>query len=417
MNLKKTIFIYDTSALLGGAYQDLKENTIDQTYHYISSIVFDELEHIKTSSTKTEEVKYKARSLVRNLMKNRGWFNKNYSKRRLERILKFKKFPVIKNDSLIMAEAFLLSKKYNVIFVTQDSCQFLLMKTNFPKIELLFYDEYAHKESLWSGYKNILAPIETLENIYREPTNNVFKLDINEYAYIENQNELMKWDGQQYQSLHYKNIKTDYFGEICPLNIQQEFYFDLLQNRNVPVKLCRGPYGTGKSFLAFIHALYYIRTGKFDKIIYIRNNIEVSGSKPIGALPGDTNEKLLEYVMPIADILGSKEVLLQYIDDGIIVPVHTGFLRGRSFDKSIIFVDEAENLTSSMIKLIIGRVGKNSEIWVLGDESQADSEIFKKNSGIAALSNSLKGNTKFGTVELLKQERSDIAQLCELIKN
>ena len=54
--------------------------------------------------------------------------------------------------------------------------------------------------------------------------------------------------------------------------------FDLLQNRSIPVKVFRGPYGSGKTFLALVHATYYLKTHKFDKIVYVRNNIEVAGT-------------------------------------------------------------------------------------------------------------------------------------------
>ena len=75
MNSKKTIRFYDTSALLAGA--PISENA------YISSIVLDECEHIKTNALKDDEIKYKARSLVRNLMKNDNWYSKgNYARRR-----------------------------------------------------------------------------------------------------------------------------------------------------------------------------------------------------------------------------------------------------------------------------------------------------------------------------------------------
>jgi PhoH-like ATPase len=79
-------------------------------------------------------------------------------------------------------------------------------------------------------------------------------------------------------------------------------------------------------------------------------------------------------------------------------------------------VDEAENLTTDNVKLILGRVGEGSELWFLGDESQTDSDIFRKNSGIASLIHSLKGDPHFGTVELQKSERSTVAQLAAKIR-
>lgn len=124
----------------------------------------------------------------------------------------------------------------------------------------------------------------------------------------------------------------------------------------------------------------------------------------------------MPYLMPIADHLGDVSILTQYINEGLIEPIHVGYLRGRSFNNSIILVDEGENLTANMAKLIMGRVGEGSELWILGDEAQADLNIFKKNGGIAAFINDLKGHEKFGTIELKKPERSAVAQMCELIK-
>jgi len=86
-------------------------------------------------------------------------------------------------------------------------------------------------------------------------------------------------------------------------------------------------------------------------------------------LPGEESEKLLPYIMPLADHFGSIDVLWNYIEQDTIEPVHLGFMRGRSFNNSIIFVDEAENLTTDNVKLLLGRVGENSELWLLGDES------------------------------------------------
>jgi len=54
--------------------------------------------------------------------------------------------------------------------------------------------------------------------------------------------------------------------------------FDLLQNRNIPVKMIRGQFGSGKTFLALVHAINYVKYHHFDRIVYVRNNVEVAGS-------------------------------------------------------------------------------------------------------------------------------------------
>jgi len=409
--LKETIRFYDTSALLGGA-------TIDENA-YISSIVLDEIEHIKTSAVKDEEIKFAARALVRKLMKANNFKHEIFSQEALEKVMKKYRFLERKNDSLLICEAILLTKKYHVIFITQDACQYLIIKDRFPEIVPEYFEEEKHKENLWKGFITITPSEQELNKIYSNPNDNILNLVNNEYAIIQNGNEIadiIKWTEDGYRSLNYKPIQSEYFGKINPRNIQQKMFFDLLQDRNIPIKLCRGPYGSGKTYLALAQAMHLIKFHKFDKLVFIRNNIEVAGSKQLGALPGDQIEKLLPYLMPLADHLGDISILEQYITEGIIEPIHVGFLRGRSFNNSIIFVDEGENLTDNIMKLIIGRVGEGSELWILGDEAQADLNIFKKNGGIAALVNSLKGHGMFGTVELQKTERSAVAQLCDLIK-
>lgn len=409
---KETIYFYDTSALLGGA--PIEENT------YISSIVLDELEHIKTSAQKDESVKFQARALVRRLMKEQNFKHEVFSQEALEKIMKNHRFLERKNDSLLICEAVLLCKKYDVIFVTQDACQYLIVKDRFPQIKVEYFEEEKYKENLWSGYRVVCASDTTLDSIYSHPEVNCLNAETNEYIELHDEEgntcDLIKWNGTEYGSLNYKNINSEYFGKIQPRNTQQKMYFDLLQNRDIPIKLCRGNYGTGKTYLAVAHAMHLIQFHKFDKLIFIRNNIEVAGSKALGALPGDEYDKLLPYLMPLADHLGGIEALEACVDEGIIEPIHVGYLRGRSFNNSIILVDEGENLTSNIVKLIVGRVGEGSELWILGDEAQADLDIFKKNSGIATLVNSLKGHPKFGTIELVKPERSAVAQMCDLIK-
>lgn len=415
--LSQIIKFFDTSALLAGYKLDIEDINI------ISNIVFQELEHIKTSQNKDEYIKYKARSLVRYLMKHTELWREEYTEwRKVEKLLSKSHTLQNNNDSLLICEARLIAKSSQPIqFITSDASQYLLAK-GFKELEAIFYKETQHKEDLWCGYQDLWFDEESsdeLASLYEHPEINTFGLAVNEYAFIHVEGELsdiIKWNGQQYEVIKYKNQNSDYFGKIEPRNDQQKLFFDLLQNRDIGIKLARGQYGSGKTFLALVHAVNYIKWHKFDKIVYVRNNVEVAGSLKLGALPGEEVDKLLPWMMPLADILGDEEALRQFIDEGLIVPMHLGYIRGRSFKNSIIFVDEAENLTTDNVKLIIGRVGEGSEVWFLGDESQTDSDIFKKNSGIASLINSLKGDEHFGTVELQKSERSTIAQLAAKIK-
>lgn len=124
-------------------------------------------------------------------------------------------------------------------------------------------------------------------------------------------------------------------------------------------------------------------------------------------------DKLNGYLMPIADHVGGPYALEQMIADGIIEPVHLGFLRGRDIQRKIIFCDECENLTKQHMQLLIGRISKGSQLWLVGDRKQTDSHIFETNSGILAVQKGLVGDPLFGMVRLVESHRSEAAKLAD----
>jgi len=134
--------------------------------------------------------------------------------------------------------------------------------------------------------------------------------------------------------------------------------FDLFSNKDIKIKAIFGRHGSGKDLIMATHALSLIKQGVYDKLIFVRNNYEVAGSKPIGYLPGSQEDKLLPYAMPLADHVGGIDGLMKLIDDGVIVLQHLGFTRGRDIKKSLIYCTEAENMTKEHIQLLIGRIGR-----------------------------------------------------------
>lgn len=117
--------------------------------------------------------------------------------------------------------------------------------------------------------------------------------------------------------------------------------------------------------------------------------------------------------MPLADHCGGVDTLLDMVDNGIIEPIHLGFVRGRDLKDSIIFCDECENLTKEQVQLLIGRVAEGSELWLAGDLRQIDNRIFQENNGLRGLINGLIGEELFGMVKLIKSERSATARLAD----
>ena len=190
--------------------------------------------------------------------------------------------------------------------------------------------------------------------------------------------------------------------------------FDLLQNDNIPVKLALGNYGSGKSSLMLSHALDAVQKGKFERIIFIRNNIEVKDTTPLGALPNGETDKLLPYLMPICDHVG-QYTFDEMLDTGVIEACHLGFIRGRDFKNCILFIDEAENLTASQVQLLIGRIGKGSMLFLAGDLRQTDKLTFEKNSGLKKMIERLQNNKLFGMVKLQQSVRSEVCKLADLM--
>ena len=109
------------------------------------------------------------------------------------------------------------------------------------------------------------------------------------------------------------------------------------------------------------HAIQLIKQNKYDKLIWIRNNVEVKDTNPIGFLPNDMKSKLLPFAMPLADHLGGESGLEMFINQGKIEIQHLGFIRGRNITNSIIYCSESENMTKEHIQLLIGRVAEGEK--------------------------------------------------------
>ena len=204
-------------------------------------------------------------------------------------------------------------------------------------------------------------------------------------------------------------------GEIKPRNPQQLCAMDMLLNRDIPVKLITGKFGSGKSLLCITAALQAVQRGEFEKIIFVRNNVQVKDTDALGALPGSVMEKTLPYVMPFADHCGGVEGVQMLIEQGKLEVIPLGFLRGRSIRNAILYSMESENLTKEHIQLIMGRIDEGSQLWMDGDLKQRDRQIFEKSAGLELMVERLKGNPLFGYVHLIKSERSKVAQLCDLM--
>jgi phosphate starvation-inducible protein PhoH and related proteins len=157
---------------------------------------------------------------------------------------------------------------------------------------------------------------------------------------------------------------------IKPLNEKQRDYLESLFSCSVVIG--KGSAGTGKTYLAASVAAKALSDRKIGKIILSRANVPTG--KSLGAFPGTVEEKMGPWLMPLTDVLRLHLGPLYdyFIANGIIEfqPVET--IRGRDYRNAIVLMDEGQQLTVEELKALVTRIGKDSQLFLLGDSSQRD---------------------------------------------
>lgn len=273
--------------------------------------------------------------------------------------------------------------------------------------------------NVYTGYKELVLTDEQFNQVYSEGKIDDYDFLENEYLIIKDKigevvDRLVYHDGKLKQ-VRYQTLKNDYLGTIKPRNLQQHLVIDTLLDPNSKIKVVKGVYGSGKDYLMLAAALQLIEKGKFDKIVFVRPNVSVRGLPEIGALPGTADEKLSWTLAPLWDKVGGEEGVQMMLHNKILESVPLLFIRGRSFENSIIYVTEGQNMTTEIAKLIIGRIGENSELWINADTHQTDKKIFDDDNGVDKMIERLKGNKLFSYVYMPKTERSSVAELATLL--
>ena len=203
-----------------------------------------------------------------------------------------------------------------------------------------------------------------------------------------------------------KPINLDLIKKIEPLTPNQEVFFDQYdENKNLVAYGCAG---TGKTFITLYRALLDVLDPKtpYDKIYIVRSLV---ATREIGFLPGDHEDKSFLYQIPYKHMV---KYMFQMADDAAFEMLYsnlkaqgtidfwsTSFIRGTTFDNSILIVDEFQNLNFHELDSIITRVGENSKIMFCGDASQTDLTKANERTGIVDFMNILRNMASFGIIE------------------
>lgn len=228
---------------------------------------------------------------------------------------------------------------------------------------------------------------------------------------------LARYDGR---SNSIELVEKDKAYGIKPKNAEQTFALNALLNKEIKLVALQGVAGTGKTLLALAAALEQKNT--YDQIILARPIIPLS-NRDIGFLPGNADDKISPYMQPLFDNL--KVIKSQFKENarkmkwieemqasGDLSITALAFIRGRSLNKAMFIIDEAQNLTPHEIKTIITRAGEGTKIVFTGDVHQIDTPYLDENSnGLTYIIDKLSGNDLFASVKLQKGERSELANL------
>lgn len=389
----------DTNAVLLGRLED-------EEFFAISSVTLEELESIKTNKNKTDEIKWRARKAVR-------WLNENQDKYMVVLYTTVCEELILANnleitpDTKIIASAVMNEKDFpnspdnKIVFVTEDLCCKLIAKNIFG----LMVGSVFCEEEIFKGYKLIRGNTELIN----QALSSTEDWSINEYAIIQNIDDdsetEMRFDGTKFVSLKLPSSKY-----VKGKNALQRCALDILNNQDITIAAVLGGYGSGKSFLTTKMALYSVNEkGWQSTILGVR---EVVGEgKEIGFLPGDLEAKVESFFKPIAQQLDGGEFELESLKQRGALEVNTPyFMKGTTYNNTIMLVDEAEDLTEKQVRLVGTRVGSNSRIFFNGDYKQS---VIKANTenALVKMCNEFKGNPMFACIYLGEDVRSTTSKM------
>lgn len=163
---------------------------------------------------------------------------------------------------------------------------------------------------------------------------------------------------------------------IEPQSDGQEDYLDSIEDNKLTI--CTGPAGTGKTLIAVASAIRMLRENTaFDHIVIVRPAVTACDEK-LGYLPGDMDEKMSPFMLPVLYNLSrvvGKEYYHLLMKNEIIKVIPLAYMRGLTLNNCIAILDEAQNTTPEQMKMFLTRIGEDCRVIVEGDEGQTDIKV------------------------------------------
>lgn len=239
-------------------------------------------------------------------------------------------------------------------------------------------------------------------------------------------------------------------GNLRPKNATQAIAMAYAMDAQITAVMFSGTAGAGKSMIALAAAINQVDAGLYDQIIVFRSMVEVEGQK-LGFLPGSVDEKMDPWAQAIWDNVkqidkingvikaqegadgknaksapgGKAQTSKGLADNKNTKSAPTGYspqtqhpisvqpvsyVRGRTFNRTIVIVDDAQSLERSTLLSLLTRLGKNSKIIITGDMTQNDNHRISVGTSMLSLANDLAGRSDFAMVNFVESQRAPIAQ-------
>ena len=353
--------------------------------------------------------------------------------------------PTSKVDNQILSVVIHLQKKYPkrpVILVSKD----INMRIKSRALNLLAEDYFNDKvledtDILYTGTRPLPANFwdkhgKGMES-WKKDTKTYYKVNgplcpqllVNEFVWLESDGfaaivkEAAGKSAVLETLIDYTHPKNAVWG-ITARNREQNFAMNLLMNPEIDFVTLLGQAGTGKTLLTLAAGLTQtLESKRFAEIIMTRVTVPVG--EDIGFLPGTEEEKMAPWMGALEDNLD----VLTHVDEGSgpyggewgkaathdlirsrIKVKSLNFMRGRTFLKKYLIIDEAQNLTPKQMKTLVTRAGPGTKVVCLGNIAQIDTPYLTEgSSGLTYVVDRFKGWPHSGHITLQRGERSRLA--------
>lgn len=218
--------------------------------------------------------------------------------------------------------------------------------------------------------------------------------DVNYLCRLAKRHQLDRFDLSHLQPV----AKTKSGKLIYPKTLGQAILCDAFFHNDII--FASGVAGTGKTYLAVCYAVMQLKKENVEKIILTRPAVEAGES--LGFLPGDMKDKVDPYLRPLYDALYDMlgvETVERLMEKQVIEVAPLAFMRGRTLNKAVVILDEAQNTTQAQMKMFLTRMGQNAQMIINGDITQIDL-IRKEQSGLVQATQILKGIDRIAFVQM-----------------